>query len=164
MSIQRTLLKALTSLNVQNKCSCISKYFMKCVFSLLLKMSIDSDNQGRCQGVCLGGGGAKWQNISLSSAPALKKSLSEGGGGGGGGGESDTFVFLRPKFLWQNYYHNGVGVLSSSPYTWMSWQNHRGAIARHPLTPRLQRVRLIWEVCSTSEELLMHNSISPMSV
>ena len=30
----------------------------------------------------MGGGGAKWQNVSLSTAPALKKTLSGGGGGG----------------------------------------------------------------------------------
>ena len=29
-----------------------------------------------------GGGGAKWQNVSLSTALALKKALSGGGGGG----------------------------------------------------------------------------------
>ena len=61
------------------------------------------------------GGGAKWQNVSLSTAPALKNSLS-GGGGGGGGGVRVGDSFPTEKSLCQNYYHNGVGVLSSSPY------------------------------------------------
>ena len=36
-----------------------------------------------------------------------------------GGGDSETpthFFFFDRNLLWQNYYHNGVGVLSSSPY------------------------------------------------
>ena len=42
-----------------------------------------------------------------------------GGGGGpdngtqGGGGH--RHIFSDRNLLWQNYYHNGVGVISSSP-------------------------------------------------
>ena len=39
------------------------------------------------------GGGAQWQNVSLITAPALKKALSGGGGGG------DPTHFSRPKIV-----------------------------------------------------------------
>ena len=77
-----------------------------------------------------GGGGAKWSNISLSTGPALKKALSRGGGNS----------FISDRKMWQNYNHNGVGVLSSSPYVTeltskkkMS-QNHGGG-GGQPLPP-----------------------------
>ena len=62
-------------------------------------------DQERHQGVylrCGGGGGAKWQNVSLSTAELS-------------GGRGFRHLFFRPNFLWQNYYHYGVGVLSLSP-------------------------------------------------
>ena len=56
-------------------------------------------------------------------------------GGGGGGLRTPTHFFLFPNernILWQNYYHNGVGVLVSSPYVTeltskkKKGQTHRG--------------------------------------
>ena len=62
-------------------------------------------------------------------------------GGGGGGGH--IFLFDR-KNLCHNYYHNGVGVLSSPYVTELTSkkkkkQKHRGGGGHlpHPLTPRL---------------------------
>ena len=56
-----------------------------------------------------------------------------GHGVGGGGGGTLTHFFSDWKILWQNYYQNGVGVLSSSPYVTeltskkkKKSQNHRG--------------------------------------
>ena len=45
-------------------------------------LKLDNYNQGRHQGVYLGGGGGGGDFRHI--APALKKSLSGGGGGGGG--------------------------------------------------------------------------------
>ena len=57
-------------------------------------LALNNENQGRRQGVCLGGGGAKLQNFSLSTAPALKKGRSAGGGGGGGGTPTHFFFTI----------------------------------------------------------------------
>ena len=67
------------------------------------------------------------------------------GWGGGGGGLWLRHILSDRNLLWQNYYHNGVGVLSSSPYVTeltsknkkspLKGQNPRGM---PPATPRFR--------------------------
>ena len=69
--------------------------------------------QGRRQGVCLGGGGAKLQKCIATAARAIKFCASPekvARGGGGGGGIRHIFFFSTKDF--PHTFRNGVRVLS----------------------------------------------------
>ena len=96
--------------------------------------------QGRRQGAKCGWLRGRGQNGKMSrwalSQPWTRHSAGGGGGGvglGEGGLRTPTHFFFFPngKFLWQNYYHNGVGVLVSSPYvTELTSNNKKGQTHR----------------------------------
>ena len=69
---------------------------------------------GAMQGVCLGGQNAKISKF-LAEHCASPEKVAQRRGRGGGGGLRHIVFFCRKK-LSQNFYHNGLGVLSSSPY------------------------------------------------
>ena len=96
-----------------------------------------------------GGGGGKMAKCLAEHCASPKKKKALSGGGGGGGGDP-THFFPTETFCGKNYYHNGVRVLSSSPYVTeltskkKKIKNHRGnsPLPPPPLTPRLCRSQL----------------------
>ena len=113
--------------------------------------------QGRRQGVCLRGGGG-WQNVLLSTAPAMKRAIS---GSGGGGGDFDTFFFSTEIFCGKIITIMGYRV-SSSPYvTELTSKKKKAQTIRVPppatpsLTPRLFEHHLADTIISDRNILLI---------